>query len=77
MGLSLLADSGFECAVKLLPHLLELHCEGDLELQFQAIFESEKMPGYKPGYYELRGGEINTSREPWGSTHTPLFLVLN
>ena len=67
MGLNLLADIHFECVCELPPHPLELSCEGDLKLRFPSA----------PSFYELRGAEVNTSRESWGLTHTPLFLMLN
>ena len=79
VGLSLLADSNFECAVELPPHVLELGCQGDLRHQSTSGFVDIKgcVLCWEPSHYLLRGGEIKTSREYWGSTHTPLFLVLS
>ena len=78
MGLSLLADSKFEPDIDIPPHLLELDCQGDLGLQSSPkLFDSKGNPCWEPSHYLLRGGEIKTSGEYWGSTHTPLFSVLN
>ena len=80
MGLSLLAESHFESAVQLPPHLFDMDCEGDLVHQSTSGFVDVGGCAlrWEPSHYLLRGGEINTSRQyrgSAGSTHTPLFLV--
>ena len=78
MGLCLLASENFEPDIDIPPHQLELGCQGDLGLNYlPRFFDSKGDPCVEPSYYLLRGREIQTSGEYWGSTHTPLFSVLN